>query len=41
METNKNSKITVATTFNAPIEKVWKYWTEPEHIAKWNNASDN
>lgn len=24
---------------NAPIEKVWKLWTTPEHITKWNNAS--
>ena len=30
--------ITVSTTVNAPIEKVWKYWTEPQHITKWNFA---
>jgi len=30
--------ITVETKVNAPIGKVWKYWTEPEHIKKWNNA---
>ncbi|MDF2883088.1 MAG: Activator of Hsp90 ATPase 1-like protein [Clostridiaceae bacterium] len=34
-----NIKITVETTVNATIEKVWRYWTEPEHIKKWNNAS--
>lgn len=33
--------ITVETTVNAPIEKVWAYWTEPEHIKKWNSASDD
>lgn len=33
--------ITIETTVNAPIEKVWKYWTQPEHIVKWNNASDD
>jgi uncharacterized protein YndB with AHSA1/START domain len=32
--------ITVKTLINAPIEKVWKYWTEPNHIKKWNHASD-
>jgi uncharacterized protein YndB with AHSA1/START domain len=32
-------KITVETTVNAPIEKVWEYWNEPRHITKWNNAS--
>lgn len=32
--------ITVKCTVHAPIEKVWKLWTSPEHITKWNNASD-
>lgn len=31
--------ITVETTVAAPIEKVWEYWTKPEHITQWNNAS--
>ncbi|SIS02156.1 Uncharacterized conserved protein YndB, AHSA1/START domain [Peribacillus simplex] len=34
-------KATVETTIQAPIEKVWKYWTEPDHITKWNNPSDD
>jgi len=34
-------KITVETTVHTPIEKAWSYWTEPEHITKWNNASDD
>jgi uncharacterized protein YndB with AHSA1/START domain len=33
--------ITVQSTINAPIEKVWEFWTGPEHITKWNNASDD
>ena len=33
--------ITVETLVNAPLEKVWNYWTSPEHIVKWNNASDD
>lgn len=33
--------ITIKTTVNAPIETVWRYWTEPEHIKKWNNASED
>jgi uncharacterized protein YndB with AHSA1/START domain len=33
--------ITIQTTVQAPVEKVWKYWTMPEHIIKWNNASDD
>ena len=28
-------KIYVTREFNAPIEKVWKAWTEPELLVKW------
>ena len=31
--------ITVTTTINAPVEKVWEVWTSPVHIMHWNNAS--
>lgn len=41
METKNKTTITVENTVNAPIEKVWKYWTLPEHIMKWNNASND
>lgn len=41
MEAQSKTVITVQTTINSPIEKVWKYWTEPEHITKWNSASDD
>ena len=34
-----NESITVTTDVNAPIEKVWKLWSSPEHITKWNSAS--
>jgi uncharacterized protein YndB with AHSA1/START domain len=34
-----NKSITVSTVVNAPISKVWEYYTKPEHIVKWNNAS--
>jgi uncharacterized protein YndB with AHSA1/START domain len=33
-------KITVSTTINAPIEKVWSAWTTPEDICNWNAATD-
>ena len=41
METTKRIAITVENTVNAPVEKVWTYWTEPQHITKWNNANDD
>jgi uncharacterized protein YndB with AHSA1/START domain len=36
-----NKEITVSTTVNAPVEKVWEYWTEPQHITNWNSASED
>lgn len=33
--------ITVETTVNAPIGKVWEFWTKSEHIVKWAFASDD
>jgi len=33
--------ITVQTVVNAPLEKVWKAWTEPEHIVQWAFAQDD
>ncbi len=33
--------ITVENTVNAPVDKVWRFWSEPEHIQRWNNASDD
>ena len=41
METTNTTAITVQTTVNTPVEKVWKFWTEPGHIIHWNNASDD
>ncbi|MBP9097435.1 MAG: SRPBCC family protein [Ferruginibacter sp.] len=33
--------ITVSVDVESPVSKVWKYWTSPEHIMQWNNASDD
>jgi uncharacterized protein YndB with AHSA1/START domain len=41
MTTQNTQRITVEATVNAPIETVWKCWTEPKHITQWNNASDD
>jgi uncharacterized protein YndB with AHSA1/START domain len=31
--------ITVTATINAAVEKIWEYWSKPEHITQWCNAS--
>jgi uncharacterized protein YndB with AHSA1/START domain len=41
METQTKTVITVENIVNAPVQKVWDYWTKPEHITKWNNASND
>jgi uncharacterized protein YndB with AHSA1/START domain len=33
------SQISISTTINAPISKVWECFTTPAHIQGWNNAS--
>lgn len=33
--------ITIEATVSAPMEKVWRLWTEADHIRNWNNASDD
>ena len=34
-------KITVDTAINAPVAEVWRAYTTPEDIIKWNAASDD
>jgi uncharacterized protein YndB with AHSA1/START domain len=41
METTAKTDITVKAHVKAPVEKVWKYWNEPEHITRWCAASDD
>lgn len=33
--------LTIQTTVDAPLEKVWECYTIPEHITQWNQASDD
>jgi uncharacterized protein YndB with AHSA1/START domain len=41
METTAKTSITVKASVKAPVEKVWKYWNEPQHITRWCAASDD
>jgi predicted 3-demethylubiquinone-9 3-methyltransferase (glyoxalase superfamily)/uncharacterized protein YndB with AHSA1/START domain len=42
MKTVKEEKIVmVQTRIDAPVELVWKLWTSPGDIIKWNYASDD
>ncbi|MEO9021114.1 MAG: SRPBCC domain-containing protein [Ginsengibacter sp.] len=33
-----SDKITVSTTISTNVQKVWNYYTNPDHITKWNFA---
>ncbi|MAT90748.1 MAG: hypothetical protein CMC35_08640 [Flavobacteriaceae bacterium] len=37
---NKKS-IQVSASIDAPLERVWEYWTSPSHIVNWNSPSDD
>lgn len=39
MEQKKKDQLTVEVTVDAPVSTVWKKWTNPEDICRWNNAS--
>jgi uncharacterized protein YndB with AHSA1/START domain len=41
MESTEKTVVTVWAIVNAPIGIVWKNWTTPDDIIKWNNASDD
>ncbi|MEP7264566.1 MAG: SRPBCC family protein [Bacteroidota bacterium] len=39
MTTANKTVITIESTITAPVEKVWKLWSTPTDICKWNSPS--
>jgi len=39
MKRGEKNIIAVEALINAPVEKVWEFWTDPKHIIRWNYAS--
>lgn len=39
MSTQEKTVLTVEADINSPIQKVWEYWSSPEHIKQWCSAS--
>jgi uncharacterized protein YndB with AHSA1/START domain len=37
----EDRKITIEITVNRDLDFVWNSWTQPDHILKWNHASDD
>ncbi|WP_317245751.1 SRPBCC domain-containing protein [Flavobacterium amniphilum] len=40
-EDGKTKSIAVRVSLDSPVEKVWDYFTKPEHIVNWNFANDD
>ena len=38
---SNDDAIFIQTTFNAPVEKVWRAWTDPVVISKWFGSDPN
>ncbi|WP_080147283.1 SRPBCC domain-containing protein [Marinilactibacillus piezotolerans] len=41
MKEQDRQQITIKSTVNQPVEVVWESWKKPEHIMKWNQASED
>lgn len=35
------TKIKVQASIRKPVERVWRYYTQPEHVMQWNHASED
>lgn len=35
----QTTPITIKASIHAPVSKVWDYFTGPQHVTHWNNAS--
>jgi uncharacterized protein YndB with AHSA1/START domain len=40
-QTEKHTRITNKIKVDVSVEDVWESWTKPEHIERWNQASDD
>jgi uncharacterized protein YndB with AHSA1/START domain len=36
-----NNQVTIETFLNAPPERVWKAWTDPDSVLKWTGSDPN
>lgn len=41
MKSIEKTIVTVSGIINAPVEKVWKLWTDPKHIIHWCTGSND
>ncbi|NIG53377.1 SRPBCC family protein [Chitinophaga sp. Cy-1792] len=41
MSNTSGMVLSIETIVNAPIEKIWKMWSDPNDIIQWNTASED
>jgi uncharacterized protein YndB with AHSA1/START domain len=41
MDLKEQNFLTAETVVKAPIDQIWNYWNEPEHITRWNSFSND
>ena len=41
MKTVEKTIISIQALINAPVNTVWKFWTIPGDVVKWNNAAED
>jgi uncharacterized protein YndB with AHSA1/START domain len=34
-ETESSGSVVIERTFDAPVERIWQMWTDPEHFGSW------
>lgn len=37
----ETTKVTIQAVIQAPVDKVWRFYNEPEHMTKWSFASED
>lgn len=41
MKMQSPKEVTIEASIHASVEKVWQLYTDPVHVVRWNNASDD
>lgn len=41
METTDKTIVTVEALVKVPVAKVWEYWSAPQHVTQWCQASED
>jgi uncharacterized protein YndB with AHSA1/START domain len=41
IDAEMGKRITIRTLVDAPVKVVWNSWTMPEHVVRWNHASED